>query len=137
MFGSIIILFLLPWLDTSRVRSARFRPVYKVFFWLFVACCFALGWAGAMPAEGLPLLVGQFATVWYFAHFLIIVPIVSSIERPDPLVAPLTKGQPLGKLIVTSTGGAKVAEVPLVVLEDVPEAGIVGRLWDSLRLWIK
>ncbi len=61
----------------------------------------------------------------------------SRIERPDPLVAPLTKGQPLGKLIVTSTGGAKVAEVPLVVLEDVPEAGIVGRLWDSLRLWIK
>jgi D-alanyl-D-alanine carboxypeptidase (penicillin-binding protein 5/6) len=61
----------------------------------------------------------------------------SRIERPDPLVAPLTKGQPLGKLIVTTPGGAKVAEVPLVVLEDVPEAGIVGRLWDSLRLWIK
>jgi serine-type D-Ala-D-Ala carboxypeptidase (penicillin-binding protein 5/6) len=61
----------------------------------------------------------------------------SRIERPDPLIAPLAKGQPMGKLIVTSTGGAKVAEVPLVVLEDVPEAGIVGRLWDSLRLWIK
>ncbi len=61
----------------------------------------------------------------------------SRIERPDPLVAPLAKGQPLGKLIVSTPGGAKIAEVPLVVLEDVPEAGIVGRLWDGLRLWIK
>ncbi len=61
----------------------------------------------------------------------------SRIERPDPLMAPFVKGQPLGKLIVTTPGGTKVAEVPLVVLEDVPEAGIVGRLWDTVRLWIK
>lgn len=59
------------------------------------------------------------------------------VERIDPLVAPLAQGQAVGKLIVTSAGGSKVAEVPLVVLEAVPQAGIFGRAWDSLRLWIK
>ncbi len=61
----------------------------------------------------------------------------SRIERPDPLIAPLAKGQAMGKLIVSGPGGAKVAEVPLVVLEEVPEAGIFGRTWDAIRLWIK
>jgi len=91
MFGAIAILFLLPWLDTSRVRSARFRPVYRVFFWLFVVCCLALGWAGQMPAEGLPLLVGQLATVWYFAHFLVILPLLGWFERPLPLPASIAE----------------------------------------------
>jgi quinol-cytochrome oxidoreductase complex cytochrome b subunit len=52
MFGSIIILFFLPWLDTSKVRSAVYRPWYKMFFWLFVANSIMLGWLGAKPAEG-------------------------------------------------------------------------------------
>jgi ubiquinol-cytochrome c reductase cytochrome b subunit len=91
MFGSIAILFLLPWLDTSRVRSARFRPAYRVFFWLFVVCCVALGWAGAMPAEGVPLLVGQLATVWYFLHFLVFLPLLGWFERPLPLPASIAE----------------------------------------------
>ncbi len=91
MFGSIAILFLLPWLDTSRVRSARFRPAYRVFFWLFVICCLALGWAGAMPAEGVPLLVGQVATVWYFLHFLVFLPLLGWFERPLPLPASIAE----------------------------------------------
>jgi ubiquinol-cytochrome c reductase cytochrome b subunit len=91
MFGSILILFLLPWLDTSRVRSARFRPTYKVFFWLFLVCCGALGWAGAMPAEGVPLLVGQIATVWYFLHFLVFLPLLGWFERPLPLPASIAE----------------------------------------------
>ena len=52
MFGSIVILAFLPWLDTSRVRSARYRPLYRQFFWMFVAVCLGLGWLGAKPAEG-------------------------------------------------------------------------------------
>ena len=59
------------------------------------------------------------------------------IERTDPLVAPLAKGQRVGTLKVTTAAGAPVAEVPLVVQEAVPEAGLFGRAWDSLRLWIK
>ena len=60
-----------------------------------------------------------------------------AIERTDPLVAPLAKGQRVGTLKVTTAGGAPVAEVPLVVLEAVEQAGILGRAWDAMRLWIK
>src|SRR3546814_12150337 len=52
MFGSILILFVLPWLDTSRVRSARYRPVYNWFFWVLVVDCIVLGWVGANPPDG-------------------------------------------------------------------------------------
>jgi D-alanyl-D-alanine carboxypeptidase (penicillin-binding protein 5/6) len=61
----------------------------------------------------------------------------TTIERTDPLVAPLTQGQRVGTLKVTTAGGAKVADVPLVVLEPVELAGVFGRAWDAIRLWIK
>ena len=61
----------------------------------------------------------------------------TKIERTDPLVAPLTKGQRVGTLRVTTAAGAKVAERPLVVVEAVEEAGLLGRAWDAVRLWIK
>jgi serine-type D-Ala-D-Ala carboxypeptidase (penicillin-binding protein 5/6) len=61
----------------------------------------------------------------------------TDVQRTDPLVAPLTKGQRVGTLKVTTAAGAPVAEVPLVVQEPVEQAGIFGRAWDSLRLWIK
>ena len=61
----------------------------------------------------------------------------TKIERSDPLVAPLTKGQRVGVIKVSTTAGVAVAEVPLVVLEEVPLAGIFGRAWDAIRLWIK
>jgi serine-type D-Ala-D-Ala carboxypeptidase (penicillin-binding protein 5/6) len=61
----------------------------------------------------------------------------TKVERTDPLVAPLKKGQKVGMVRVTTASGAKVAEQPLVVLEGVEEAGILGRAWDALRLWIK
>jgi serine-type D-Ala-D-Ala carboxypeptidase (penicillin-binding protein 5/6) len=63
--------------------------------------------------------------------------IKTEIVRPDPLVAPLQKGQPLGVLRVTLASGEPVTEVPLTVLETVEESGILGRAWDSLRLWIQ
>ena len=59
------------------------------------------------------------------------------IERTDPLVAPLAKGQRVGTIKVSTGGGAAVVDVPLVVLEAVEEAGILGRAWDAMRLWIK
>ena len=59
------------------------------------------------------------------------------VERTDPLVAPLAKGQRVGTLKVNLASGATVAEVPLLVQQEVPLAGILGRAWDSLRLWIK
>ena len=61
----------------------------------------------------------------------------SEVVRPDPLVAPLQKGQMLGTLRVTTEAGVPVVEVPLTVLETVEESGIFGRAWDSLRLWIQ
>ena len=61
----------------------------------------------------------------------------TKIERTDPLIAPLNKGQAVGKLKVLTSTGTPLAEVPLVVLEEVPEAGVFGRLWDGMRLWIK
>ncbi len=70
MFGSIFILFVLPWIDRSPVRSARFRPIYKVLFWLFVITCIALGYIGAMPAEGWYLVAGRIATTAYFLFFV-------------------------------------------------------------------
>ena len=61
----------------------------------------------------------------------------TTIERTDPLVAPLAKGERVGTLKVATSGGAPVTEVPLVVMDEIEQAGIFGRAWDSLRLWIK
>jgi ubiquinol-cytochrome c reductase cytochrome b subunit len=93
MFGSIFLLFLLPWLDTSRVRSARFRPVYKLFFWLFLIACVGLGYAGSQPPEGLALVIGQFSTFWYFFHLLVLLPLIGWFERPKPL--PVSISEPV------------------------------------------
>src|SRR6201993_4988979 len=84
-FSSIFVLFFLPWLDTSPVRSARFRPVYKWVFWLLVIDVVALGWVGANPPEGIVVTVGQIATLYYFVHMLILFPLIGRIERPRPL----------------------------------------------------
>jgi quinol-cytochrome oxidoreductase complex cytochrome b subunit len=85
MFSSILVLFLLPWLDTSRVRSARFRPVYKWVFWFLVIDVLTLGYVGAHPPAGTIVVVGQVATFYYFFHFLILFPLLGKIERPRPL----------------------------------------------------
>ena len=82
MFASIGVLFLLPWLDTSSVRSAKFRPVYKQFFWIFVIDCFVLWYVGANPPEGWFVPLGQIATAYYFGHFLILIPLIGFLETP-------------------------------------------------------
>jgi len=90
MFSAIIVLFFLPWLDTSKVRSAKFRPIYKQFFWLFLADCVFLGYLGGKPAEGWYVPASQIATVYYFAHFLILLPLIGKIEKPKALPASIS-----------------------------------------------
>jgi ubiquinol-cytochrome c reductase cytochrome b subunit len=85
MFASILILFALPWLDTSKVRSGNYRPLFKGFFWIFVVVCIGLGYLGSRPAEGLYVVFSQILTVYYFAHFLVILPLLGLLESPKPL----------------------------------------------------
>ncbi|MEE4236836.1 MAG: cytochrome b/b6 [Anderseniella sp.] len=85
MFGSIAIWFLLPWLDTSKVRSAAYRPIYKQLFWILLVVFFALGVVGANPAEGWWITAGQILTFYYFLHFLVLLPLVGLLETPKPL----------------------------------------------------
>ena len=85
MFSAIFILMLLPWLDTCKVRSATFRPIYKKFFWLLVFTVILLGYLGAKPPEGIYLILSRLATFYYFAHFLILLPMLGRYEKTDPL----------------------------------------------------
>ena len=85
MFGSIVVLFFLPWLDTMKVRSARYRPFYKMFFFIFVLDCLLLGYLGAQVPEGIYLLLSRVSTFYYFAFFILIMPALSRLERPNPM----------------------------------------------------
>ena len=91
MFAAIFVLVILPWLDTSKVRSTVFRPIYKQFYWFLVADVLILGYVGAMPAEGLYLLIARVATAYYFAHFLIILPFLGMKEKTTPLPLSITE----------------------------------------------
>jgi ubiquinol-cytochrome c reductase cytochrome b subunit len=91
MFASIALLFFLPWLDKSPVRSATYRPLYRKFFWALVACIIVLGVCGKMPAEQPWVLLSQLASIYYFAHFLIIMPWIARVERPLPMPASITE----------------------------------------------
>ena len=94
MLGSILILFVLPWLDTSKVRSCRFRPIYKQFFWIFIFNFIVLGWVGSKVPEGHYLIISRICTTYYFTHFLIILPILGMFEKtlPVPLIFLKTQG---------------------------------------------
>ena len=106
-FSSLFILFFLPWLDRSPVRSARFRPIYKWVFWLLVIDVIALGWVGANPPAGIVVTVGQIATFYYFFHMLILFPVIGKLERPLPL--------PSSIAAAVQAGGARLSgvEAPL------------------------
>jgi len=91
MFGAILVWFFLPWLDKSPVRSARYRPLYRKFFYVLMVAMAVLFYCGGAPAEEPYVMLSQIASLYYFAHFLIILPIVSSIERPDPLPYSITE----------------------------------------------
>jgi quinol-cytochrome oxidoreductase complex cytochrome b subunit len=75
----------MPWLDTSRVRSARYRPLYKQFFWLWVIGFVLLGWLGSKPPEGLYVVLARILTIYYFCYFIIILPLLGIFEKTRPL----------------------------------------------------
>jgi ubiquinol-cytochrome c reductase cytochrome b/c1 subunit len=112
MGGAIVILAFLPWLDTSKIRSGSYRPAFQLFF--FVAVTVLLGWVGSQDTAA-PVLkfgdntvmtmvgFGQILTAYYFAHFLIILPVLGLFERPLALPASIAEsvlgggnGIPLG-----------------------------------------
>ena len=96
--GSLVILFFVPWLDTSRVRSARFRPLYRWVSWILVIDVIALGYVGSQPPAGFVVTLGQVATFYYYLHFLVLMPLIGKIERPRPL--PIS----IGTAVLEATG---------------------------------
>ena len=91
MFGSILVWFFLPWLDRSPVRSGHYRPTFRKFFWVLVVDLLVLGYCGGSPAEEPFVMISQIATAYYFLHFLVILPLVSAFERPEPLPFSITE----------------------------------------------
>jgi ubiquinol-cytochrome c reductase cytochrome b subunit len=114
MFGSIVVLFFLPWLDTMKVKSARYRPLYKIFFLFFVIFCLLLGYLGAKPPEGIYLLLSRVSTIYYFAFFLVIMPILSRIEKPLPM--PIGISNPATNN--TSDSGGGVSGTPSYAMDS-------------------
>jgi ubiquinol-cytochrome c reductase cytochrome b/c1 subunit len=111
MGASIMILFILPWLDTSKVRSARYRPLFRLFFWVLLVDCVILGIVGAKSPNDLVIsgvewfeykTLGLLATIYYFGHFLVLIPIIGKIETPKPLPTSISKP-------VTGGGGSAPA----------------------------
>lgn len=80
MFSAVFVLFFLPTLDFSPIRSARERPLYRICFWGFVLSCLVLGWAGKHAPEGTPLVLARLAGVYYFGFFLVLMPLISRLE---------------------------------------------------------
>jgi ubiquinol-cytochrome c reductase cytochrome b/c1 subunit len=107
MGGSIMILFIVPWLDTSKVRSARYRPVYKWLFWVLIIDCVVLGYVGMKPPEGVLVLMGQVGTAYYFLHFLVIMPIVGKLETPLPVPTSISEDVSGGSSNSSSSGMEK------------------------------
>ncbi len=91
MFASILVLFFLPWLDTSKVRSARYRPLFRQFFWILVVCCIGLGYLGSQPPEGGFVLAARILTAYYFIHFLVILPLLGLVEKPRAVPASISE----------------------------------------------
>jgi len=81
MFAALLVLFLLPYLNTSEIRSSSFRPIHKQFFWLLVLDYFVLGWIGGCAPETPYLEIGQLATFFYFFYFLFIIPFLGILEK--------------------------------------------------------
>jgi ubiquinol-cytochrome c reductase cytochrome b subunit len=109
MFGSILVLFFLPWLDSSPVRSGRYRPAYRAFFWVLIADVVLLGYVGGAAPVAFNVMLGQIASAYYFLHFLVIIPIVSAMERPRPLPNSITEAVLAKHNSQDATGGTAAA----------------------------
>ncbi len=107
MFAAVLVMLFLPWLDRSPVRSARFRPIYKQVFWIFAADCILLGVVGGHPPEGAWVPIGQAATAFYFAFFLVIMPLLSVIEKTRPLPSSISAAVTPHGVGIAARGTAK------------------------------
>ena len=110
MFGAIAVMALVPWLDTSSVRSGRYRPMFKWWFALLVIDFFALMWLGAMPAEEPYASFSLIASAYWFAYFLVILPLLGVIEKPAP--QPETIEADFDAHYAPKTGGTKTLVKP-------------------------
>jgi ubiquinol-cytochrome c reductase cytochrome b subunit len=84
LFAAVLIPAALPWLDTSKVKSARYRPWFRKAFWVFVAVSIGLGYLGAQPAEGVYLWAARILSAYYFFHFLVLLPWLGKYEKTEP-----------------------------------------------------
>jgi ubiquinol-cytochrome c reductase cytochrome b/c1 subunit len=122
--SSIIILAFVPWLDTSKVRSARYRPLFRQFFWLFVISCIGLGYLGAQPPEGIYVILARVFAFYYFAFFLIIMPVLGLIETPKPLPKSISedvlkrKGAIAALILALGLGGYLASPSPAAAAEE-------------------
>jgi ubiquinol-cytochrome c reductase cytochrome b subunit len=80
MGGALVILFAIPFINTSEIRSSQFRPIFRVFFWLLVVDFLILGWIGQKPVESPFVEVGQIATLFYFIFFIFLIPVLGILE---------------------------------------------------------
>lgn len=80
MLASILVLLIVPFVNTSYIRNTTYRPIFKFFFWLFIADYIILTWVGQMPVKDAYILTGQLATVYYFLFFIFILPVTGKIE---------------------------------------------------------
>ena len=87
LFSAIALLAFLPWLDSSPVKSAKYRPVFRVFFWAFVIVCLGLGWLGSQEITDAYVLSARILAICYFAFFLIVLPLLGLLETTKPLPA--------------------------------------------------
>jgi len=85
LFGAIAVLAFLPWLDTSAVRSGRYRPLFRFFFIVFVLACVGLGYLGSQEVSDGATLIARMLSLYYFAFFLIILPLLGLFEKTRPL----------------------------------------------------
>jgi ubiquinol-cytochrome c reductase cytochrome b subunit len=110
MGGAVVMLFLLPWLDTSKVRSAKFRPWFQWCFWFFVLDALLLGLVGSQHPEGIWILLGRVATIYYFGFFLILLPFLGWFEKTLPLPTSISEAVLGGGKLAGSAAAAKPME---------------------------
>jgi ubiquinol-cytochrome c reductase cytochrome b/c1 subunit len=118
MFSAILILCFLPWLDSAKTRSSKYRPLAKQFFWMFVVVCILLGYLGSQPPEGIYVIAGRILTVCYFAYFLIVLPLLARIETPRRLPNSIADD-------VLAKSGRKAAPMVSTVIAIVVAGGLL------------
>ncbi len=120
MFSAILVLAFLPWLDTAKTKSSKYRPLAKQFFWIFVVVCILLGYLGSQPPGGIYVIAGRILTTMYFAYFLILLPLLSRIEQPRPLPNSIADD------VLAKTAGKSAPMVSTVIALMVAGGLLVG-----------